>query len=79
MAAAPCRAAWARSLLLCSGWFKARLSRTAGESIKENRRLAVVYQVCQRWRVPVFQELARNPAIELVVLHSEGIPGTFLT
>lgn len=38
--------------------------------------MAIVYRVCQHWRVPVFQRLAAIPGYELKVFHSEGIPGT---
>lgn len=38
--------------------------------------MAIVYRVCQHWRVPVFQRLAATPEFELRVFHSEGIPGT---
>ncbi len=45
---------------------------------KDALRVVVTYRVCQAWRVPVFERLAKHPGLELIVLHGEDVPGTKL-
>lgn len=46
---------------------------------RKRRRVAIVYRVCQHWRVPIFRKLNSFGDIEIKVFHSKGIPGSKLT
>jgi len=50
-------------------------------AIKDNvkrTRVAIVYRVCQHWRVPIFRKLNEINGIEVKVFYSKGVPGSKL-
>lgn len=48
----------------------------AGEHPRETVRLAIVYAVCYRFRVPIFRRLTGHPGLTVRIFVGEGIPGT---
>ena len=39
-------------------------------------KVAVIYAVCYRFRVPIFERLARHPALRTRFFFGKGVPGT---
>jgi len=59
---------------------RSQVISTRVNEVRDSSRLrtAVVYRVCQHWRMQIFKRLADNPQIKLKVFHGEDIPGTKL-